>query len=391
MKLDLADPDDQRTTEGRAVKVELRPPATARPASIRCPAWGPKREWMPKAFAQMAPAISSIGVYILRNCEIRGLAIAYLDGQLVNAPDLIPSYVEHSLSNINISSFDATLPIREVDGQSVVFVSNAYLVYGHWLLDILPRLWIATQLYHVDAAANFILPNGTPSFALDIMSEYFGIDAFMSFDIERETLLIEEAIMPSLPHNDHFFHPIMNEFVEWLLVHPSVIAAETKCNSAPELIYITRKGFRDVSTSYKRSISNEDQVLELVESLGFSVVSPEQLSWSEQIFLFSRALIIAGEDGSGLHNAVFSPGNASVICLNPVNQVQVTIAALRNQQITVLCSHDGDGEVKTEQEVDLTRLRLAISAAAKSAGNSIPPEVRERLIIGRSIGVIPLD
>ncbi|MCJ2082335.1 glycosyltransferase family 61 protein [Methylobacterium sp. J-090] len=376
---------EQPSDERRAVKVGLRAAAPTRPADLRRFAGGPDQEGMFGGFAGMTPTISSVGVYLLRNCEVRGLAFAYLDGRLVDEPDLIPSYVRHDVDRGQQPQLNADLPVRKVEGLSVAFVSNAYQIYGHWLLDILPRLWIAIEIYGVNRAANFIIPNGTPRFAVEIIREYFGISTSVNFDLDRENLLLETAVIPSVPHNDHFFHSIMNEFVDWLLSHPKVISAMETRTKSPQLIYVTRRKFRGVSTSYVRSISNEEQVLELVKDLGFTVVSPEELPWSDQIALFSQARVIAGEDGSGLHNAIFSPAGTAVVCLNPANQVQVSITALRGQQITVLCSPEADGP-RTEREIDLTRLCIALKAAKKSAGI---PVTQEQIVRGDASQVGP--
>jgi capsular polysaccharide biosynthesis protein len=326
----------------------------------------------------------------MRECEVRGLAFAYLDGKLIDEPDLIPAYVRHDVDRGQQPQLNANLPVRKIEGISVAFISNAYRVYGHWLLDILPRLWIAIELYGVDKSQNFIIPNGTPSFAIDLMQRYFGIPTSVNFDLDRENLLLELAVIPSLPHNDHFFHPAMCEFVGWLLEHPLVVAATQARTNSPELIYVTRKNFRDVSTSYARSIANEDQLIELVETMGFTVLSPEELAWHDQISLFSQARVIAGEDGSGLHNAIFSPAETTVICLNPANQVQVSIAALRGQQITVLCSPESDGP-ETERTIDLTRLCLALEAAKKSAGIPLSADQLAREDVAHTAPYRPIE
>lgn len=365
--------NEQSSEKHRAVKVELRPPAPTKPADFHRLVGGPDREGMFGGFAAMAPTIGSVGIYLMSDCEVRGLGFAYLDGRLVDEPDLIPAYVRHDVDRGQQPQLDANLSKRKIEGLSVAFVSNAYQIYGHWLLDILPRLWIAVEIYGVNKSANFIIPNGTPKFAAEIMRDYFEIPTVVNFDLDRENLLLENVVIPSLPHNDHFFHSIMNEFVDWLLAHPKVIAATQSRTNSLELIYVTRKKFRGVSTSYARSIANEEQVLELVEEMGFTVLSPEELAWHDQISIFSRARVIAGEDGSGLHNAIFSSAETAVVCLNPVNQVQVSIAALRGQNITVLCSSNAGGP-ETGREIDLGRLHRALQIAKNSAGLPNQPE-----------------
>lgn len=75
-------------------------------------------------------------------------------------------------------------------------------------------------------------------------------------------------------------------------------------------IYISRKG------SVKRIMTNEKDVLKLLAKYNFTVVVPHELSFEEQVKVFSRASIIVGPHGAGLVNAIFAPEGAHLIELS---------------------------------------------------------------------------
>src|SRR5438876_7035256 len=55
-----------------------------------------------------------------------------------------------------------------------------------------------------------------------------------------------------------------------------------------------------------RLLLNHEAVLKAVSDAGLTALMPEQLPWPEQLAMFSKARIVAGEFGSGLHNTLFS-------------------------------------------------------------------------------------
>lgn len=80
-----------------------------------------------------------------------------------------------------------------------------------------------------------------------------------------------------------------------------------------EKIYISRIGTR-------RSISGEELIVEYLANLGFKVLSAENLTFHEQIALFSNAATIIGVHGAGLTNCIWAP-QAKLIELMPSNRI----------------------------------------------------------------------
>lgn len=83
------------------------------------------------------------------------------------------------------------------------------------------------------------------------------------------------------------------------------------CEQGNTMIYLSRK-----NTSQRR-IVNEDQVIEAFENAGFTIMSTENLSYQEQIKLFSSAKCIVGPTGAALTNLVYCQPGTVVGCLIP--------------------------------------------------------------------------
>ena len=77
-------------------------------------------------------------------------------------------------------------------------------------------------------------------------------------------------------------------------------------------IYISRK------KASKRNVINEEELVTFLESCGFGTVILENLSFLEQVALFSQAKVIVAPHGAGLTNLVFcSPGTKVIEIIPP--------------------------------------------------------------------------
>jgi Glycosyltransferase 61 len=66
----------------------------------------------------------------------------------------------------------------------------------------------------------------------------------------------------------------------------------------------------------KRRVINEDALLSALEGLGFELVVPGTLSFSEQVATFSEAQLVVGPHGAGLANALFMPQGSAMLELH---------------------------------------------------------------------------
>ncbi len=334
-------------------------------------------------FSKSVTTVPDLGFYFLRDFTVRGRGFLFSGDCLLDRPDLIPEYARRLIDGKLYRELypDAPLPTRRIIGPALHLTSEAYPIYGHWLVDTLPKAWLFKARFGEQIEGlKLLLPHDVPKYALDILIDVFDFDQkyFEYYNLQEADVIIDKLIVPSLLHNYYMFHPAANSYVDFVLSHclervPVTNFINNKSFEDGDLIYVSRHNFRNKSITL-RSISNEDNVHSIVQDNGFKIICPELLSWVEQVRLFAKAKIIVGEAGSGLHNTIFSDQNAVVLSFRPNNHIQATIGALREQTLVQLCpteqfcpteeaSKDGNGEFKIDEQ----RLVLAIEACKRLA------------------------
>ncbi|KQN29175.1 glycosyltransferase family 61 protein [Sphingomonas sp. Leaf38] len=195
--------------------------------------------------------------------------------------------------------FSSALPeSAERPGTHLVVGIQTNLNYFHWLLEALPRLWLA-QRQGLAADATIWLPPLRPW--MDQMLNALppiGRIATQGDSVTR----CERLLMPARGlANIHTFS-----------AHAFAMADDIRDRYATK----TRSGrrfFISRSTASSRKLTNEAAVMAIAAEHGFEPIEPQYLSFREQVELFSGADAIAGPLGAGLANAVFMhPGSAFI-------------------------------------------------------------------------------
>lgn len=82
-----------------------------------------------------------------------------------------------------------------------------------------------------------------------------------------------------------------------------------------------KKGFRKIFISRRKSsnsrLINEKSIIQLFEFYGFEVICPEDLTFEEQIRIFSEAEYIAGASGAAFTNIIYCSKNVKILCIIP--------------------------------------------------------------------------
>ena len=75
-------------------------------------------------------------------------------------------------------------------------------------------------------------------------------------------------------------------------------------------IFVSRK-------NHSQRIANEKEVVELFSQYGFEIIYPEELTFYEQVQLFSSAKYVAGSTGAAFTNIIYCPHKITFICIMP--------------------------------------------------------------------------
>lgn len=218
-------------------------------------------------------------------------------------------------------------------------------IYGHWLIDILPKVWMLHTLQKL-SKIKFILHPDTPQFAINMLF-ILGVnqDQLVYFDPLKETIEIKKAIYISNLRTNQLIHPTISNFSKWFedkilnensrsMVSLFKRVSQDRTKSGAR-IFISRSEWKNHSN--KRVCINAKEIEKIAETeYGFKIIHPQDMSLQEQVKEFKGAYLIVGEEGSGLHNNIFAPKNAHIVTLRgPRNHgiIQSSLCRAKKQTI----------------------------------------------------------
>lgn len=163
--------------------------------------------------------------------------------------------------------------------------------YGHFLLEAVPR---ALRVLQVEPDAVALFPGEVPDYAREILT---------ALKIDHRTVSIQQPIASDDvllcdPVPTGWSHPD-----DLKLVRDRVLERVTTTHaSAHDRLFISRRGLSRAPS--------DATVLELhLESQGFLVVRPQNMSFSRQISLYRGASMVISDFGAGMSNTLFmEPG-----------------------------------------------------------------------------------
>lgn len=301
--------------------------------------------------AEVYGQVPSLGIYTFNNILVgpHGTILSH-DGKVYSALDVLGSqYVRDTIlkriqtDDVNdalISAINGKAEIVTLPGDDPVVIVNkpGVQVYGHWLLDILPTLWLFVETsskHGIDMdKVRYLLPTQAPGWARAMLQLLFNLppDRIFYYDEGKSVVKVARAILPSQLRINNYISPHLDGFVQSITNWADFSGPASKKTK----LYITRKNIQ--FSFVNRSIKNAEQLEEIATQKGFDIIDPASLSWVEQVRLFMGAKAIVGPFGSGLHNTLFSPESTVSLSLASgyMNWLQSGISAFRGQRMSYL-------------------------------------------------------
>ncbi|MEM6342868.1 MAG: glycosyltransferase family 61 protein [Bacteroidota bacterium] len=236
------------------------------------------------------------GNIITKNNEL----ILEVSGTFLDNKD---AYLRHGKNSKYISNSFPKLPVvKKLKGKSVVLAAHAGSGYYHWLIEVLPRLYLLEKAgIDFNSIDHFIVNSLVPGFVRETL-EMLGIPLKKVVETHwKPHILAEELIVPSLVGN--FF-----EVPKWTSkFFGSRFKRYIKPRVEGKKVYISRKD------AGHRRIVNEDDVTAFLESEGFETYIFETMSMQEKIEILSQASVVLSPHGAGLANIVFCHPGVPVV------------------------------------------------------------------------------
>lgn len=252
--------------------------------------------------------------------------------------------------------------------QPVVSVMHPNVVYGHFLLEVLPRLFQFGILRDWGCRAPLILSDKLPGWVKALCALYEPPQRTVWYDHARHYVAAPAIILPSMMHTDHHFHPAFNQMVSDLLRRlPAPSRAQDL--SAYRRLYVSRTGLPGTNR-----LQNESEVEALMQDMGFAILHPQTLPVHDQVQIYAQADVIVGEFSSALHNSMFMRPESGVVAINFFNSYQSAICRVRRQKIAYVPPSDGvfrhwqHSELARSFRVDLAQLRATTAMMLSAVG-----------------------
>lgn len=277
-------------------------------------------------------SLGPIGCWFLRDLEISGSGYLFQRGRFVREFVNISDAALRWLGDPGVDDNPLHHPRTNrmvIDDPALLVFGPGWGTYGHWLLDFLPRIFLAQQLLGA-ALDDFVLPlpEDSPDWVVPMMQYFCGIDPGRVRHYSRydDLLVCRRVCLPSYAHDGMYApHPLMRVFYE-----------QFGNPGAPRLkrrICISRRNQEGHGAGSRRKFEVREIMEQMAIARGFEIVQPETLSFPDQIELFRSANCILGEHGSGMHGAVLAdPGTVVAVVRSPQRAHQLKIAAAFEHQ-----------------------------------------------------------
>lgn len=193
--------------------------------------------------------------------------------------------------------------------------------YFHWLIDCLARLeGIEYYQKQIGTKPKLIISSRPTRWQQESLS-LLGYPLRECFCWNSSRILVENLIVASFRRNS--LTEISPTACRWLrqrILANLPTAANSKFNFSPRVLISRRK-------ATGRRVINEDELIQALAPFGFVAYTLEDMSFSDQVRLFSQAKVILGPHGAGLVNMIFSE-NLTVVELFgvPVNPIFYTLS-----------------------------------------------------------------
>lgn len=276
-------------------------------------------------------------LYKFQDVRVVGPGIVLRDDGALNPPGCVHPYVPQWIAEgwlagrfQDFAEVTPDLPMLEMETAFVPLHFNMS-VYGHFLLEIVPRLMVIRRLAEQGFRYPILLFGGGWPWIAQIMEIICPDNPIVRFDPRRQGVRLRNALLPPMGfHKTYLYHATMRESLQAFAAQAPVPEV-----AGPRLFIV-----RDKPTSF-RFLSNHDALRDLCREFGFVAVAPEALTWPEQAGLFHQAEIVVGEFTSSLHNTVFCRPGTRVVAFNRMSGIQDAIGASFGHRTGYLMPPDG--------------------------------------------------
>jgi hypothetical protein len=278
-----------------------------------------------------ARPIPPLGCHFLRDVEVSGSGYLFAGERFIREPSHTSEIALDWLQREDFPDNPMVSPRQNrivIEDPVLLVAGPGSSIFGHWLMDFLPRIVIAQRLLgeRLDPF-ELLLPADAPGWVAGMIAHFCRIapERIRRFDRMNDVVLCRQAVLPSFAHSGAYdLHPIMRDFYQGF--------GRPVPGAPRRRICLSRRDQERHTYSYWRIFEARETLERLAVAHGFEIVQPELLDFAGQVDLFRSAGVILGEHGSGMHAAVFAEPGTIVATVGANNALQFQIAAAFEQR-----------------------------------------------------------
>ena len=266
------------------------------------------------SFIRLKETINSCELIEINNAYISPFGVVFKNGLIIKES----VYSMFKPNSFLLSFFKKIFlnKVKKIKGTCVVAHHSYYQNYYHFLLEILPRLFLVKEQA---STLKLIINKNIPSFVREYI-ELFNFKEIVFIE-DTEVAFAEKLVFPSYSSRGLAYNEtIINEMSEWL--RSKLFNLDN--NAAPKKIFISREKAR-----YRNTI-NEEEVFAILEKKGFVKFNLDEPSIKSQANFFKNAEYIVGSHGAGFSNMIYSPNCKLVVDIIHENHPQDCFYNLAN-------------------------------------------------------------
>ena len=290
-------------------------------------------------FADEIPAVE---MFLLEDVSV-------INGFVIQGNNFLDEFSHHAFANVG-SKWKSFLRLKVFPQNNLNLaiwgVQDWADNYFHWVTELLPRL-LAMHKTNREVPVLLSEKLSRLSFVRQAM-EFFRIP-YKVLPVGRGTK-VGKLFACKVPHVGQFNQYVLSAF------RADVLSS----NASDQLFSPMRKLYISRSDARRRKILNEEVLWQQLKNHGFDRVELDGMKWSDQVRLFSEAVLVVSNHGAGLSNIMFMPADSRVIELKAAHNDYwcfYSLARVCHLQYTyMLCDASADNHRSADIHVDVQKL-----------------------------------